>query len=90
MKCCGATGYKDYSSNVLNGIKPQESQTTIDMTLSAVTPTSYVVPTSCCMDFEDSQCEKARTIPFTASLPVVGDVFTSSLIYKEVSDWSLF
>ncbi len=82
MKCCGATGYKDYSSNIL--IKPQEAQGAIDMTLSAIAPSSYEVPRSCCMDVADSQCDKARTIPFTASIPLVGDVFTSSLIYKEV------
>lgn len=44
MKCCGATGYKDYSSSILlRGNKPQEAQGAIDMTLSAIAPTSYEV-----------------------------------------------
>jgi len=85
MQCCGASGYKDYSSNVLvRGSKQLDSQGAIDMTLSAAaTPSSYMVPRSCCLDVGESMCDKARSIPLTSSIPLIGDSFTSSHIYKE-------
>ncbi|ODN01272.1 CD63 antigen [Orchesella cincta] len=79
MQCCGATGFRDYNSNIL---QRQESQGIIDMRLSANSG-SYQVPKSCCGDLSESQCESARVISITASIPGIGDVLASSSVYKE-------
>lgn len=83
MQCCGATGFRDYSSNVLQ--RP-ESSNIIDMRLSAGNSgSSYMVPKSCCHDLSEAQCDSARSISITASIPGIGDVLASSSIYKEAS-----
>jgi hypothetical protein len=82
MQCCGATGFRDYSGNILIRQNKMQDSQAIDMTLSRVDPSSYMVPTSCCHGISESQCEKARSIPFAASVP--SEMMTSSSIYKEV------
>jgi len=82
MQCRGATGFRDYSGNILIRQNKMQNSQDIDMTLSRDIPSSYLVPKSCCHDVSESQCEKARNIPFAASVP--SEMLTSSHIYKEV------
>jgi len=63
--------------------KQQAGDSIIDMTLSATSPTSFTVPSSCCRNPSSDECNISKNIPLTADIPLIGDLLASSAIYKQ-------